>query len=71
MSFGRQEVGPEADEQELMNAFGELIEKKYKSDFEMLSTCEEEIFPPSRSNGMTSVPTRSFRATLGTTSIGS
>ncbi|MEC7111516.1 MAG: hypothetical protein VXX03_05200 [Candidatus Thermoplasmatota archaeon] len=44
MSFGRQEVGPEADEQELMNAFGELIEKKYKSDFEMLSTCEEEIF---------------------------
>ena len=44
MSFGRREVGPEADEQELMNAFGELIEKKYRSDFEMLSTCEEEIF---------------------------
>ena len=40
MSFGRQEVGPEADEQELMNAFGGSS-KKYKSDFEMLSTCEE------------------------------
>lgn len=44
MSFGRREVGPEADEQDLMNAFGGLIEAKYTSDFEMLATCEEEIF---------------------------
>ena len=32
----------------------------------MLSTCEKKS-SPSRSNGMTSVPTRSFRATSRTT----
>ena len=44
MSFGRREVGPEADTQDLMNAFGNLILNRYKNDLEALATCEEEIF---------------------------
>ena len=44
MSFGRTELGPEAETQELMTAFGTFIETKHGGDLEALSTCEEEIF---------------------------
>ncbi|HII19495.1 MAG TPA: minichromosome maintenance protein MCM [Candidatus Poseidoniaceae archaeon] len=44
MSFGRTELGPEAETQELMNAFGAFILDKHQGDLVNLGTCEEEIF---------------------------
>ena len=44
MSFGRTELGPQADMQDVMNAFGEFILDKHQGDLQALGTCEEEIF---------------------------